>query len=274
LPPTAAAPQRGSLASWCWRRECVTEPATRDALLDFARSQAVDTLYVKLRERFVHDTRVLDLVRAARDRGVRVQWVTGAREWVLPAHQPSALAPLDWADTINRSLRTAGLPTVEQVAYDVEPYLLPAWNQDRSAVESDYQRMAAALHARARTLGLSLWLTLPFWWERELGEAPGALQHADGVIVMAYRNDAQAVGELAEPLLARAAALSLPVVVAVETKCVEPAYVSFCGSGAARLDHDLSVLRQRFAKRANVHGLAVHELGAWRTLTQPQAALR
>ena len=83
---------------------------------------------------------------------------------------------------------------------------------------------------------------------------------------MAYRNREGDVQSLAAPLLARAAKRGRPVVVAVETMCIDPPRVSFCGQTPAELASALDHLSLSLRSSPAFAGLAVHNYASWAQL--------
>jgi hypothetical protein len=84
---------------------------------------------------------------------------------------------------------------------------------------------------------------------------------------MAYRDKAADVESLAAPILEHAAALRKPVVVAIETECVQPRYVSFCGRPAAELTDAIHAIATALRSSPAFAGLAVHSYASWQLLT-------
>jgi hypothetical protein len=246
----------------------VLDPATQDTLIAFASSRTVDTLYLQLRREYAEPAAlpaVTRLVQAAQANNLTLQWVAGEPSWALPEAHAQALQVLDTVHRLNQQLAARELPPIVSVAYDIEPYLLPTWKQQRAEIEDRYIDLAEQLQAAAHARSLQLWLTLPFWFEKQAG-ARSLLDRADGIIVMAYRNQVSAIADVAASLIERARLRQRPVVVAVETKCVEPTYTSFCGTSNDAVEQALQALQRRYAPLTHVRGFAVHEYGAWQAL--------
>ncbi|HZU83568.1 MAG TPA: hypothetical protein VE987_11650 [Polyangiaceae bacterium] len=271
----AGAGAAGARATWVWDADTALSPERRERLLGFARAWSVDTLFVQESPRFERGDGAdafASLVQAAAAQATAVVLVGGDPAWALPAHRGDALAAIERAVRINARLEARKLPRVRRVLFDVEPYLLSEWRRDAGAVVGDYVALLDAIRRASRAAGLEAWQTIPFWFaRRDFAGGPldrAVLERSDGVVVMAYRRDPAAVASAATPVLSDAADLAKPVVVAVETTCVEPTYVTFCGVSAAVLNGALARLEATLGRLSSFSGLAVHQFASWRTLEE------
>lgn len=261
-----------AIATWSWRPESIEDADERSALLAFAKQQGVSSVYVQLARGYERSEELAPLIafaRAAASEGLQLVWVAGQPEWALSSGHESALAAVTRAQRVGQQLTAAGVSAPRAMLFDIEPYLLPAWKIDQAPVLADFEQLTAALHDASARAGMELWLTLPFWF---LSKTPADgrqwLQNADGLVIMAYRNSADAVERAAREVLAETASAPRPLIIAIETKCVEPAYVSFCGRPPGEFVRVVDELRARFAGVSLIRGLAIHEYRAWRELSQ------
>jgi hypothetical protein len=262
-----------TLSSWCWESEFVQDERVRQADLAFAKAHAIDSMYIQLSSDYEEATQfegLATLARSGQNQGLSLRWVEGRPEWALPENHAQALAAIDHAGQINLQLMAAGRTPIQAIVYDVEPWVLPEWEESPAALIAGYLAMVERLHDAAARAGLALWVALPFWFETEVAnnapDEPSVLERVDGVLVMAYRDNAEDIERAARPMVEHAQALHVPVIVGVETKCVSPSFISFCGSTGRTLGEALSGLRTRFERDRAVLGFAVHELSSWRAL--------
>jgi hypothetical protein len=246
--------------------------ARRD-LLTFAGENNVRALFVHASagyERAPGFEALASLVDAASRQGVSVVLVGGDPSWSLPAHHADALAFLERAARLRDRLAARGLPSSGRVLFDVEPYLLPQWRTAREPTIAGYVELLGVLRQAGRATAFDVWHTIPFWFPqhqqagRPLDEL--VLEEAAGVVLMAYRNREGDVRSLAAPLLARAAKHGRPVVVAVETMCIDPPQVTFCGQAPAELASALDHLALELRASPAFAGLAVHDYASWAKL--------
>jgi hypothetical protein len=196
--------------------------------------------------------------------------VGGDPAWSLPDRRNDAIAFVGRAGELEARLAAAGLPRAGRVLLDVEPYLLPGWRTAREQTTASYLELLRAVRAAGRAASLEVWQTIPFWFP-ELQSAGQpltglVLDESAGVVVMAYRNRAEDVRALAGPILDEGARRGRPVIVAVETTCVDPPRVTFCGQTGRELRAALDVLARAFRPAPAFAGIAVHKYDSWATL--------
>jgi hypothetical protein len=268
-PPSPSA----GMGTWVWNEGTVLSSDARRDLLAFARAKNVGVLFVHAAAGFdgaAGFEALATLVAAASRQGLSVVLVGGDPSWSLPAHHADALAFLERSARLRDRLAARGLPSSGRVLFDVEPYVLPQWRTAREPTIAGYVDFLRVLREAGRAASLDVWQTIPFWFhEHQQAGTPLdelVLEQSAGVVLMAYRNRQDEVRSLAAPLLARAVKRGRPVVVAVETMCIDPPRVSYCGQTptalASALDHLALALRSSPA----FAGLAVHNYASWAQL--------
>ncbi|HVV16423.1 MAG TPA: hypothetical protein VHH90_04400 [Polyangia bacterium] len=260
----------GHLGTWVWDQATVTSDAGRSDLLAFARRKGIDLL-------FVHATAAYEtpggfaalaaLAEGASRAGASVVTVAGDPAWAQPEHQAVALGAVQRAARLDQRLAARGLPRSGRILFDVEPYLLPGWRAAPDRAAAEYDRLLPALRRAAHEAGLQVWHTIPFWY-RTMTVAGQSLEDrvlaaSDGVVVMAYRNRAEDVQAVAAPVVDRGARQGRPVLVAVETTCVDPPQVSFCGRSGGELARALDRVASGLRGSPAFVGLAVHSYPGW-----------
>jgi len=261
------------LATWVWDARTVTAPDRRRALLAFAVEKGVRTLFVQASKTYLDDSgfaALAELAAASERAGFSIVLTGGEPAWSSAEGHARALDFLAVVAELEARLAKRELAHSRRVLLDVEPYLLPAWKTAPERAAAEHTELLRALHAAARGAGLEVWHTIPFWFASTYAQGRSldrlTLELSDGVVVMAYRDRAADVVAAAAPTLAAAAELEKPVIVAVETKCVEPAYVTFCGKKPQVLGEALNAVRSRFASTPAFAGLAVHYFDSWQDL--------
>ena len=123
--------------------------------------------------------------------GIEVYFLFGQPSWITnegTTNRPNVEDPLAW---INVYLQET-MERPDGISVDLEPYALPAWETDQSAVISSYQRLLTAFHDVSTSQRLPLQLFLPFWFHT-VPDASGqplsewAMELADEVTLMSYR---------------------------------------------------------------------------------------
>lgn len=217
VPPPAG---RQPSAAWVW--EVAQWRDTPEELLERAAARSIDRLHVALDigdEGVRHSSRLSRFVALASARGIAVDAVEGDPEMVRPAGARHAIVRARAIAAYQR-----GAPPYARLAgvqYDIEPYLLPEFGSDRSAMLSAWSRVLVDL---SDTLSMPIDVVVPFW----LIDLPEGVQAMDRlaprlrqVTVMCYRTDPEQVVMISEPSLAWAAARDVPVRIALEMGAVE-----------------------------------------------------
>lgn len=261
------------ISTWVWDRDTALRPEAQRSLLDFSRTRNVGTLFVQASSgydaggEFDAFARLAD---GAAQQAVAVVLVGGDPSWALAAHHADAVAFLRLAERVDDRLGQRRLPVPRRVLFDVEPYLLEEWKTSPEVVEKQYVALLETLRAASRSAEIEVWHTIPFWLSDRTVEGRSldrtVLDRSDGVVVMAYRNSVTDVVSVATGTLQHAAEVRKPVVVAIETKCVEPSYVSFCGASSASFEETLPRLTSSLRRFPSFAGVAVHHYPSWRAL--------
>ena len=266
---TAAAP----LSTWVWEKDTLLARPERGRLLSFLKARGVSTLFVHASPALETDAgfeALAEIVGAGARQGLRVTLVAGDPRFSLPRHHADAVAVIDRARRVEDRLIARGLGRLGGVLFDIEPYLLPEWKSSPQAVAETYADVISKLKSAADGASLEIWQTIPFWFHERAIRGTSldrlALGASDGVVLMAYRNRAADVEALATPILERASALGKHVIVAVETACVPPPHITFCGRSPRELHDALLRIGSRLRSSKAFAGLGVHQYAFWRKL--------
>jgi hypothetical protein len=219
----------------------------------------------------------------AAQRNIRVDAEAGWRDWAEPGNEWKAYAILGFVQAYNLSHvnRFGGMQ------YDVEPYLLDTYENDKAGVLTRYVEFVQRLVVLDKGAGLPLTMVVPHFYDAAqrwtppvtldgkqddtydhlvdlLGTVPGSR-----IVVMAYRNFAEdmdgAVALAAEEVRV-ANGKNVKVIVAQEAGNVEPAYVTFFGTSKSQLFHQLASITQAFSPYPAFGGTAVDHLEAYEAL--------
>ena len=278
LPSTTYGFGAPHLCTWVWDQATVISEHARRDLLAFARSKRIDLLFVHASPGYDSPegfAALAALTDAAARQGVTITLVAGEPGWALPGRHAEAVAFVERAARLEARLAEHGLPRSGRILIDVEPYLLSAWRAARARTAADYARLVGTLQIAARRAGLKIWHSIPLWFrEVTVGHEGGqgvnerlddrVLAAADGVVIMANRNQSSAVRILVEPLLERAAQHGRPAIVAVETASSENTpEITFFGRPGGELTAALGRLATDLREKPGFAGLAVHSYPGW-----------
>lgn len=247
----ASAPAR---ALWVW-----SGPVP--GALDVAVADGFQTLFVHAPPGF--DPAAYEgFVTDAHAAGIEVHAMAGDPAWATERR-----AWVNWIEEVNDAEMFDG------AVVDVEPYLLPEWNDpgsQRRLINSYLRRLAAA----QRAADLDLVVAVPFWWDLPEFDRNGeslvsaVVDRADGIIVMAYRDQAlgaDGIIEHAATEVAVAAADGKSAWVGVETGDAGLDKLSFFEEGRAVMSGELALVDAEFS--VGYRGVAVHHYGSWLDLS-------
>lgn len=237
----------GADAVWAW-----WWPG-KGALVDAAAGYGFDRVYLYAEGGF--DAKVRGAIAALTARGIAVEALGGERRWATSRRA----GMLDFVRAARRYQRSA--PPAARIAgvhVDVEPYSLPAWDRDPERVG---RSLVHSLRAARRAAGpLPLAADIPLWYEPEL--ARDVIAATDATTIMAYRDSAPEVIDVARDEVRLAGELGRTATVGVETGNYDPPSITFFEEGRAALARALAVVDTRLGARPGFGGLAVHQYGS------------
>lgn len=251
LPAAASSQER---AMWVWH-------APSGAIIDFAVSRGVTDLYLHAPPGFSTDPVFDGFLADARAVGLDVHAMAGDPAWAADADP--------WIAWVEEVVEHGGF---DGVVFDVEPYLHPDWGTSKQT------RLIRTFLRGLRDAGrqadeLPVLAAVPFWFDevdyRRTTVLERVLTHTDGIVVMAYRDQAEGVDgiiDLASTEAALAADKGRDFVIGVETGVVGLDKITFAEEGEAAMEAELALVEQAFSSTPGYSGIAVHHYGSYTTL--------
>ena len=165
----------------------------------------------------------------------------------------------------------------EGLLLDVEPQVLPEWKAgDRAPLVHGMLALLDTVRAACRVRGLKLSAALAPWYTKTPDpDRPGmslfdaCLQRLDEALVMAYRNQPDAVVGFAGDALAALASHPIPCWIGLTTQHNNAASSTYYGLGLERLQADVAALYERLRAMpmgASIAGIALHQFSTLRDL--------
>jgi Tol biopolymer transport system component len=261
---------QAGFGTWWWETRDILEDTT--IVLNFLKRSEISELYLWI------DTRIpaeayRRFVAAARIRKIEVQALGGDPAWVLPEHAAKGTDFVAWVAAYN-----AGSKENERfrgIHLDIEPKTFNA-DSAKSAAVYQFQKRLLDIIFVATSSNLTVTIDIPAWHDqiscfdgvKKMSLAEWMILHADTTCIMAYRNQADAVINLARDEVMLAKKHGRRIIVAVETGPTdEGAQVSFNNKSMEELDSALAQIGAAFGREyPRKAGLAVHDIRNWMRL--------
>lgn len=230
-----------------------------DSYLDFAAEHGVREIYYYTSS-FTEKTETF--LRKADEKDIAVYWLNGKYEWIEDS------APLLEKMQEYLAFQRESAYPFAGVHLDIEPHQHPEFDEK-------WEELILGLVALARTLDrtypdVSFGYDIPFWLHDEIsadGETKPAyafmIDIADEVTLMSYRDDADAIYDVAKEEIGYAISAGKTLCLGVETGENEDDIVTFYEEGAAYLSDQLAALREMLPQD---FGIVVHHIETWRSL--------
>ncbi|UYZ12754.1 hypothetical protein A6764_18405 [Brevibacillus sp. WF146] len=271
-----SSPDKGKKATWIWQAELID--TQRHEILDFAKSQGINLIYLRIDREKPFDY-YRPFIREARLAGIDVHALGGHPRWALAVDRERMLGLVDWVKRYNRSVDQE--ERIRGVHLDIEPYLLDEWYDDQPAVLKQWMGNIEAFVAAAREEdGLEVGTDLAVWFDHT--PVPGQagtpfstwmIDTFDHVTLMAYRDTVDGpngIEALVKDELEAADALGKQVIIAVNTKEMpHDPHTSFFEEGAEAMDAQLAEVTSRLGGHSSFGGVAVHDYRHWQNLRKP-----
>lgn len=273
---------------WVWQDRWVSDLAEQDQLLDFAEQHGINLFLVQIHQigggtlnpQLAYPEQLARLVEEAGKRGIVIEALDGDKDQASEANQPATLAILKMILDFNASL--TGEYRLGGVHYDIEPYVLPGWEEAESRQVIMYDLVDFFADAKqiiadddaASAIGFTLSSDIPMWYDA-MGE--DATLEFDGKIanlhehiqdlcdyigIMSYRTHATGPNSVSDHIYAEVAyaeSIGKFVCGALETlELPETPQITFYGKSAASFIDTLAEVREEYADRSGFGGMLIH----------------
>jgi hypothetical protein len=258
---------------WLWDEAVATDPAQQQAFFNFATSKNIDVIFFECEDLIQSNQPALhNFVVAAKSRSMEVDFLFGDPSWALTANHPVATNLANAAAGYGGTYPDA---RPRGMHYDVEPYLLPKWKNQKNNVANQYLDLIEKLKAIATPASLQLTMDIPFWFDGESITRSGTKRplnqlvqdRVDRVVLMDYRDTADLIIQFAADEVTYGDQIGKKVGIGVETQCgQDPAYISFCDKGNAAMEAALATVQDHFASHPAYDGISIHHYDSYVTL--------
>jgi hypothetical protein len=279
---------------WVWDSPMKMTEAQAGKVIEISKKNGFNVIYVTVEDYFqilqVRDiaerakrksayvNKLSAFITAAHKAGIEVDVVGGDKDWSAPANRWKGYALIDFVKEYN-----LGHPNslIRGLQYDVEPYLLSAYEIDKGKELKSFIEFIDESATRMQTVPAQFSIVIPHFYDDVQNWTPqvsykGKDAHTfnhllkalekkpkSTIIIMAYRNffeENNGVKQISEVEINEATKgkYSSRIIVAQETGNVSPGYVTFYDYPKVSLFDSLNEISAYFGKYPNFGGVAVH----------------
>lgn len=257
-------------ATWVWDTTQIEK--NPQEVLKFAVDHDINTIYLQI-NRDVKIPYYTEFIRKARAYNIAVDVMDGRAAWGLTESREQIASFLDWIEVYQNQVepneKFAG------IHLDIEPHVHPEWKTNQASVITQWQGNVQYIVDRAALMNMPVAADLPFWLDNY--KIPGStmavsswmIRKFDSITIMAYRDTAAAIYNVAKDELAEASQLGKTISIAVETKqSKEGEFITFYEEGSAYMESQLKLVEKLAAEHSSFKGFSIHEYTSWKTLKE------
>jgi hypothetical protein len=254
--------------------DVATDLAARQTFFAFVQSRNVRRVYLESAGLLGTSRSALaDFVAEAKAHGLSVTLLFGHANWALTANHGTALQWATQSLAFLAELKAAGRPTPDAIQFDIEPYTLPEWTTDLQGTANQYLDLLVALRSQLNGQ-LAFTVATPFWLDGQPVTRAGQtrpmsewiLDAVDGIVMMDYRDRAQAILSEASSELSYASAHGKSVVIALNVQADSDPTITFWEEGQAFLYQEMATVDASARTHVAYQGLGVFNYDDWRLL--------
>ncbi|WIV20698.1 hypothetical protein QPK24_08475 [Paenibacillus polygoni] len=252
-------------ATWLWdATQIKTAP---DSVLTFAKENNINVIYLQI-NRDVRNRYYQSFIHNATLAGIKVEILDGRPSWGLTQSRQGLVDFIDWIE--NYQNEASETEKFSGIHVDIEPHVLPEWKENVDEVVRQWQSNVSYLTSEAKRLHMEIGADIPFWLDnyttpdKDMKISSWMIRQYDSVTVMAYRDKANAIYDVASGELAEASALGKKVSIAVETnKSNEGDFITFYEEGPEYMAEQLALVEQKANIHSSYAGISIHEYASW-----------
>lgn len=258
-------PVRGT---WVWDTTQIRNNA-QDILI-FAKANNINTIYLQM-NRDIKIPEYKNFIRLARGQNIAVDIMDGRSAWGLTESREQIASFMDWIEAYQA--QALANEKFAGIHLDIEPHVHPQWKINQGSVITQWQGNVNYIVDRAARMKMPVAADLPFWLDNY--KIPGStmavsswmIRKFDSITIMAYRDTAAAIYNVAKDELIDAASVGKKISIAVETKqSKEGDFITFYEEGDAYMEEQLKLVEKMASAHTSFNGFSVHEYSSWKTL--------
>lgn len=265
--------EQKSKATWIWQADKIGEE--KREILTFSKQNQIDILYVRMDMNRPFDY-YRSFIREASAQGIKVHAVAGHPAWALKSHQDRMLKIVNWVKQYNREAQED--ERIQGIQLDIEPYLLPEWQQDQERVIREWKaNIQVFVEAAKADLELETSAAIAFWLDEIKAEAGSdmplsawMISRFDTLVLMAYRDKVTGPNGILEQIdseMKDGDRMGKNLLVAVNLKEGDEDHTAFAEEGTAEMQKQLDLLSQNLNQHPSFKGVAIHDYRYWKELS-------
>ncbi|NHN33742.1 hypothetical protein [Paenibacillus agricola] len=261
------------VSTWMWNPFVIEKD--QDITLQHLMDQRINRVYLNIDLDYL----AIDyssFIRKAKAKGIEVQALGGAPNWVLPEHNKKMYEFIDWVKQYNNSVQPEERFT--GIHLDVEPYVLTQWRQDSDAVIGLWMDTVSGFAEEVKAdSDLTVGIDMPTWLDSiRVRDGYGGMttlpewliSRLDQVTLMAYFDNADNISQSVQDEINAADRVGVPVLVAVDTVNSGEVGGSFFNKGQVLMRNELAAVVGSLGDHPSFEGYSVHDWDSWMKLGQ------
>ncbi|OUQ88836.1 hypothetical protein B5G50_07950 [Brevibacillus brevis] len=262
--------EKKSKATWIWQSEMIGRE--KQEILDFCKRNDINLVYLRIEMNKPYEY-YRDFIREATEMGIEVHAVAGHPAWALKSNEKRMMNIVHWVKSYNREAKKN--ERIRGIQLDIEPYLLPFWENDQKRIIREWQANVQAFTAEVSedeelvsSAAIPFWLDdIPVPGQEDMSLSKWMIGQFDTVCIMAYRDTLSGqngILNLIDQEMKEADELEKRVLVAVNMKPLDEDHASFAEEGPALMQQQLEQLPALLAQHPSFSGVAIHDYRYWK----------
>lgn len=273
LSPSAQAAPPSTYAVWVYT-DVARQLDSRATFFNFAASHQINQVYLSSGNLLrTNQAALASFIAEAKGKNIAVTLLLGEYDWALTANHSRATELVTIAKQFTSGLTAAKKAAPIGIQLDVEPYALPAWDNNMQSTANQFLDMLKKVRKITKgTLPLSV--ATPFWYDNRIIARNGqsrplsewTIDATDATVMMDYRNTASRIISGANTEMAYASTRGKPLTVGVNVKCSSAAgyaETTFCDAGESAMMSAVSEAETALSPYQSFGGFAVFSYEAW-----------
>ncbi len=284
---------KGEFGMWVWTSPAQMTDSYRTQLINTASTYGFNVLYVTIDDYLDiynlpasssrttklnnYNDSVGKLLDAAKAAGISVDAEAGWKDWADPSKRNYSYTLIDYVANYNSTHAN----DFRKMQFDVEPYLLSTYENNKSSVLTTYVNYIGDIVSRAKNLNLPVALVIPHFYDSAQAWTPSVTYNGKtdytfnhllsildttpngNIIIMSYRNAAAGTDgaiQLSQQEIkdATTGIHNTKIIVAQETGNVDPAYVTFYRKTKTYMWGQLTKIDSQFKNSSGYNGISIH----------------